>query len=209
MEIVNTKMDMSRENKKSSENLSTCGDRLVFLLEKIGITRSRLADDSGVVVTTISKYCESDALPGSKVLEVLVRKYRVRVEWLLGMDSRIFSGESVRESSLHEEASLNYERECLRLKNQLAEMAISKADIAQKSAENTAKMASMQNEIVTAMGHVADYLGLDMNAKHTLQAAVMDYASWQVAPTQKQGGYNKAPGTDVIQYGIPDWPENE
>lgn len=166
----------------------------MFLLDKLGITKTRLADESDVVLTTITKYCESDTLPGSKTLEVLVRKYRVRVEWLLGMDSVIFSDD--KKNELREEAAANYEQECLRLKNEMADLALAKARQAEE-------MAVQQNKIVHAVGNAARHLGLDDHHVHALQAAVFNYEEWLLPqPNPRRDiGHSDIPGGGILQRG--------
>ena len=128
-----------------------------------------------------------------EIVEGLYACYGLHLAWVL--DGTYPTHAAVQTSGSYaaaESAADKYEKECLRLQ---AEMA-----------RTQAQLAGMQQKIMTAVGNAAKHARLDEEQVHALQAAVMNYEEWLVeADPSSAAGYNKIPGSDVIQRGIPEW----
>lgn len=152
-----------------------------------------LAQLLGVKTADIQDFrAEKRALP-QEIVEGLHARYGLHPAWVL--DGTYPTHAAVQTSGSYaaaESAADKYEKECLRLQ---AEMA-----------RTQAQLAGMQQKIMTAVGNAAKHAGLDVEQVHALQAAVMNYEEWLVeADPSDAAGYNKIPGSDVIQKGIPEW----
>ncbi|MCT6888820.1 MAG: helix-turn-helix domain-containing protein [Lactobacillus sp.] len=64
----------------------TVGERIASLRRKNGISRSQLADKSGVAVSTISSIENSSRIPGLKIASKIAKVFNLHAEDLLTKD---------------------------------------------------------------------------------------------------------------------------
>lgn len=72
----------------------TIGQRIVFVMEKIGLTKSNLAKVSGVDIRQIDKVCAGTSKPSFDLLNSLATQYGINGNWLLIGTGYVFTDKS-------------------------------------------------------------------------------------------------------------------
>jgi SOS-response transcriptional repressor LexA len=71
------------------DNIENFGDKLIAIRKHYGINITQMSDTTGVVKSNISRYEHDLVRPTVYYLDVLVKHYRVNLNWLFGVEQQM------------------------------------------------------------------------------------------------------------------------
>jgi len=149
------------------------GERILLIRNEKRLTNKQVAELCSTSDTTVGKYISGENKPKLEFLQLFADRFNLRLDWLVygtwprERDQEL--GEKCR--VICEDAAPDYERECLRLKNVLADTRIELSEVREAKGKQ-------QSLIFAAVDKACKDLGLSPAQTMTMHYAVMDYENY-------------------------------
>lgn len=167
--------------------METIRERLVYLFDKIGITRHAVAKRMGVSPQTIVNYCGGKYAPKTSFLDAFSKEYGISTEWLLSGTGPVFLkdkiGQFVSEAELERGAGHADPETPLAESGTMREDTESQApeilQLEKKLLAVERRLLEAHVRVMTAVSLACREVGLSPNQSLVIQAAVMNYDNCQ------------------------------